>query len=397
MVIVLPYLEFYYRLIIDEPQEIVKCDKTYSCLVSFNCKQRWLLTATPQPLDFMMQLALGYEDGMKLPFRTMEAWFVQTRCRRDPPTLCLPVPPMHIYMKPITLLWQETSVMHSYAMQNDLQTAIRLASFFHTKKAMLSTSKSVQGLEKAKKFSSLAQWVRERGNELETLLLQHTANIERINRIISKAADEGIALMNKNACMVAAVEQESENAAEEVDPVAMQQLYEQYPGVPEELLLEREQSVRHANKTKQLLSFMDTVMETVTASSECLICMNKLGGRVVSMLPCLHSCCASCIAAMFRHTKSDKLQCPLCRHMVARHMVCTFLCASNEEGTSNLNADIRSKFGSKIFAVVSEILVILRKNPDDKIVVFAQWADLLEQISAAVPVNVNHWFNGNEM
>ena len=384
--IALPYLESYYRLIIDEPQEVVKCDKTFNCLLNFSCAHRWLLTATPQPLGLMMQLALRYEHNQRLPFRAMEAWFVQTRCRRDPPTLCLPIPSMHIYMKPVTLLWQETSVMHSYAMQDDLQTAIRLASFFHTKKARLNSG-SVPGLEKAKKFSSLAEWVRERGNELETQLLEHKANVERIEKIMSKAAKKGVALLDQVATVV------DKEGEDEIDPEAMERLYEEHPGVPEELLLERERSMKHVNKAKQLLIFMDSVMGTVTAESECLICMNKLGGRVVSMLPCLHSSCASCIATMFRCSRSAKVECPLCRHKVPRNMICTFLCAEKQPTTENINnlsSNIQSKFGSKIFAIVSEVLAILRKTRDDKIVVFAQWADLLEQISAAIPMEVEH-------
>ena len=384
--IALPYLESYYRLIIDEPQEVIKCDKTFNCLLNFSCACRWLLTATPQPLHLMMQLALQYEYNQWLPFRAMEAWFVQTRCCRDPPALCLPVPSMHIYMKPVTLLWQETSVMHSYAMQDDLQTAIRLASFFHTKKARLNGG-LVPGLEKAKKFSSLAEWVRERGNELETQLLEHKANVERIEKVMSKAAEKGVASLSTHDHQV-----EDKEGEDEIDPEAMERLYEQHPGVPEELLLERERSMKLVNKAKQLLIFMDSVMETVTADSECLICMNKLGGRVVSMLPCLHSSCASCVATMFRCNKSAKLECPLCRHKVPRNMICTFLCAKKQPTTENINlsGDIQSKFGSKIFAIVSEVLAILRKTLDDKIVVFAQWADLLEQISAAIPMEVEH-------
>ena len=392
--IVFPYLEPYYRLIIDEPQEVVKCDKTFNCLLNFSCAHRWLLTATPQPLSLMMQLTLRYEHNEKLPFRAMEAWFVQTRCRRDPPALCLPIPSMYIYMKPVTLLWQETSVMHSYAMQDDLQTAIRLASFFHTKKARLS-SRSVPGLEKAKKFSSLAEWVRERGNELETQLLEHKANVERIEKIMSKAAENLKRVASLGGQVATMMDKEGENEVEEIDPEAMEHLYQQHPGVPEELLLERERSMKHVNKAKQLLTFMDSVMEAVTADSECLICMNKLGGRVVSMLPCLHSSCASCIATMFRCNKFAKLECPLCRHKVPRNMICTFLCAEKQLTTKNVNVnmlsiDIQSKFGSKIFAIVSEVLAILRKIRDDKIVVFAQWADLLEQISSAIPVEVEH-------
>ena len=387
--VVLPYLEPRHRLIIDEPQEITKRDKTFNCLLDFSCKHCWLLTAIPQPLGLMMQLTLQYKQSSKLPLRAMEAWFVQTRCRQDPPILCLPIPSMHINMKPVTLLWQETSVMHSYAMQDDLQTAIRLASFFHMKKAKLCNA--IPGLERVKKFSSLAEWVRERGDELETQLLEHRANVERIEKIMSKAAKEGVPL---HGLVAAGVEKGSEDDVE-VDPVAMEQLYEEHPGVPEELLLERERSMKLANKVKQLLTFMDSVVETVTANSECLICMNKLGGRVVSMLPCLHSCCASCIATIFHNNKSDKIDCPLCRCRILRHTICTFLCADKQVTTENgsknlLDTDIQSEFGSKIFAIVSEVLVILRKTIDDKIVVFAQWTDLLEQISAAIPTEVEH-------
>ena len=282
--------------------------------------------------------------------------------------------------------------MHSYAMQDDLQTAIRLASFFHTNKAKLGRG-LVPGLEKAKKFSSLADWVRERGNELETQLLEHKANVERIEKIMSKAAEKGTLLLGTHSQLARVTDKENEDDIEEVDPVAMEYLYEQHPGYPKSCYLrERERSIKHVNKAKQLLTFMDSVVEMVTANSECLICMNKLDGRVVSMLPCLHSYCASCIATMFRCSKSAKLECPLCRCKVLCHMICTFLCAEAIEkiNANLLNSNVQSKFGSKIFAIVSEVLVILRKTVDDKIVVFAQWADLLEQISAAIPVEVEH-------
>ena len=393
---IMPYLNFVYRLIIDEPQDIVKNEAIFETLVGFQCKQRWLLTATPQSLDLMMQLALGYEYNPKLPFRAMESWFVKTRCRRDPPTLCLPVPPMHICMRPVTLLWQETAVMHSYAMQDDLQTAIRLASFFHKGKASRGTI--VRGLEKAVRFSSLAEWVKQRTNELESQLLEQQANAQRINQIVSDAIKGNGQYQN----YVDVVEKGNDNDKDEegIDPVAMEKLYEQYPGVSEELLLKRERCTAAVNQTKQLLTFMETVVNTVTASAECLICMNKLGGRVISMLPCLHSYCAVCVTTLFQRNQSAA--CPLCRKTILRHMVCTFLCATNDEEQmikemKNLNItdssfiqSIRGDFGSKVFAIVSEVVRILSENPMDKIVVFAQWADLLEQISAAIPTNIRH-------
>ena len=44
---IMPHLSFAYRLIIDEPQDIVKSYPIFDTLAGFQCKQRWLLTATP--------------------------------------------------------------------------------------------------------------------------------------------------------------------------------------------------------------------------------------------------------------------------------------------------------------------------------------------------------------
>jgi len=102
---------------------------------------------------------------------------------------------------------------------------------------------------------------------------------------------------------------------------------------------------------------METVVDTVTANAECLICM---GGRVVSMLSCLHSYCAVCIVTLLQC--KDSAACPLCCKTILRHRVCNFWCATNDEdqmtkGMKNLNIidsnfiqSIRGKFGSKVFA-----------------------------------------------
>ena len=144
-------------------------------------------------------------------------------------------------------------------------------------------------------------------------------------------------------------------------------------------------------------SAIDIYVDTVTANAECLICM---GGRVVSMLSCLHSYCAVCIVTLLQC--KDSAACPLCRKTILRHMVCTFWCATNDEDQmtkemKNLNIigssfiqSIRCKFGSKVFVIVTEVIRILCENLADKIVVFAQWADLFEQISAAIPVDMQH-------
>ena len=111
------------RLIIDEPQEIVSKPHLFNPLLQVKCRYCWVLTATPTPLQSVMQLALGYIESQhsSLPYESMLSWFTRTRARRDPPHLCLPVPPLHIHMKRVALLWQETSAMHSYVLRDYLQ------------------------------------------------------------------------------------------------------------------------------------------------------------------------------------------------------------------------------------------------------------------------------------
>lgn len=112
---------------------------------------------------------------------------------------------------------------------------------------------------------------------------------------------------------------------------------------------------------------------------------------MVSMLPCLHSFCATCAAQLF--ASRNQTLCPVCRASVNRREVCTFVCAEDlaVRGPSEYG-DLREKFGSKICAVIQQIAQILTDFPKDKILVFGQWHDLLRQLSSAMPKQIQHSF-----
>ena len=276
------------------------------------CPRRWLLTATPTPLATMMQLTLGYEETplCKLPHGSMLSWFVQTRCRRDPPYLCLPVPPLHIHMRPVTLLWQETSVLHLFTMRGDLQSAIRLASFFYFTREQIRRGQTDEALP----------GVTNHHGKLLTQLQQEEKALQRGEERISqekaafaeKQSQQDTQEKHVQATTPTAVSSHDGKDASE-DVINLEQVFEERDesGVSLGLLRTSLSHRQNIGNIERLLNFLTTISDTVTSDTDCLICMNQLGGRVVSMLPCLHSFCAACAAWLFAN--SSKSPCPVCR------------------------------------------------------------------------------------
>lgn len=380
------------RVIIDEPQEVVSKPELFYPLLQVNCPYRWLLTATPVPLRSIMQLALGYEEAQhsSFPYDSMLSWFARTRTRRDPPHLCLPVPPLHIHMKPVTLLWQETSVMHSFAMRDDLQAAIRLSSFFYFAHGKIRLDAAENALKGAKAFKSLNKWVESHHAMLSSQLEDQKVALKQVDKRISKEKNDYKKIRNQTSdnMMTGA----SVASLRDDEDVNIENIFEEdEPGVSLGLLKSRSVHRENIANFERRLVFLSTISDTVTSESECLICMNLIGGRVVSMLPCLHSFCATCAAQLF--ASRNQTLCPVCRASVNRREVCTFVCAEDlaVRGPSEYG-DLREKFGSKICAVIQQIAQILTDFPKDKILVFGQWHDLLRQLSSAMPKQIQHSF-----
>ena len=390
-----------FRLIIDEPQDIISKPEIFEALLRVDSSFRWLLTATPHPLASIMQLALGFDAHPKIPYNSMLSWFTRTRSRRDPPYLCLPVPALHIHMCPVTLLWQETFVLHSYAMRDDLQSAIRLSSFFYFTQGRSQQSEAAAALEAAtalkgaKAFHSLDDWVKTHQTKLSSQLKEAKQTLQATEKEISKQKAE-YAKREEHAQTAASVAEvpkshEQHEMVNEVesDVVNLERVFEEEDesGALLELLQARSSQRQNTRNCERLLNFLSSVTDTVTSDSECLVCMNQLGGRVISLLPCYHSFCATCAAQLF--IGSQRAPCPVCRQQTLRREICTFIC--QDESTVLLKS-LRERFGSKICSVVQEIVRIQKEFPQDKILVFGQWHNLLRQMSDAMPKEINHVF-----
>jgi hypothetical protein len=410
------------RVIFDEPQDILKKDYFDQFSYGFMCQNRWLLTATPNPMQDMIQLALGYKPDSRLPLESIHHWFVRTRCRRDPPAMCLPVPPLHIHMLPVTLTWQETSVVYMHAMQNHLQASIQLCSYFANVNIRGNIrdmsrdrmeSRPQPELHGAQQFDSLNDWIIHHRRELEAELISVRTNLFHISKQVSHQSSEFQKQLD-SMLLVSALpvashgtndhldekvkcdkqdEMDIELAAryEHLDEKAMEIMFDEYNGVDPELALRFKETTRETERLERLLRFLETVTDTISSDTECTICMELLCQSAVAMLPCLHAFCAICMIGLFG--SQNTAVCPVCRNATDRRQLCIFKYTKDEEEdnkavSSEVSNDPGSeKFcGSKIFTLAREITNVLKKFPTDKILIFAQWEGLLKQISKALPV-----------
>lgn len=280
----------FYRIIIDEPQEVVKKRNVFDSLVKNSSTRRWLLTATPDPLAPMMHLALGLDTSASrtLPYDSMLFWFSRTRCRRDPPFLCLPVPPLQVHMHPVTLQWQEMSVLHSFALQDDLQSAIRLASFFHlVHRGEGGDGGGGQGLHGAKTFVSMDNWVCKHRDALVEELTAAKLELIQLERQVALVKAAYVEEMKRRGMAAAEGAARIEGVGAAADVICIADIVDaEDVGVSDVLLQERSGVRKEVGTLERRLAFLKTVTESITPEAECMICMNTLDDRVVSIMPC---------------------------------------------------------------------------------------------------------------
>eukprot|EP00731_Ephydatia_muelleri_P007344 Em0003g1592a len=374
----------FYRIIVDEPQEVVKKHNVFTSLVRNGATRRWLLTATPDPLPLMMLLALGLDTTVArtLPYDSMLFWFSRTRCRRDPPFLCLPVPPLQVHMHPVTLQWQEMSVLHSFTLQDDLQSAIRLASFFHL---VHRGGGEGGGLHGAKTFVSMDDWVHQHREALLEELTAARMELSRLERQVTFERSAYAEEMKRRGVAEGVARIEASGATADVIRIA-DVVDEEDVGVSFVLLQERSGVSKNVGTLERRLAFLKTVTESITPEAECMICMNALDDRVVSIMPCLHCVCEVCALELFRGASSAS--CPLCRMSALKKDVCRFVCSPK----SVVEDHTQQTYGSKIACVTAQLLTILDTHPEDKVLVFGQWQDLLRQMCLAMPTGLQYCF-----
>ncbi|XP_062521909.1 uncharacterized protein LOC134196708 [Corticium candelabrum] len=389
------------RVIFDEPQDIVKKEYFDQLAFGLHCPYRWLLSATPNPMQDMIQLALGYKPDGRLPLESIHKWFIRTRCRRDSPSMCLPVPPLHVHMLPVTLTWQETVVAHMHAMADHLQASIRLCSYFANVDIRGNISESNEARTDAagcepvllgvRRFSSLDDWIVSHRQELQDELDHIQSNLHHITLLVRQQYHQ---FQQHLEAIPIVSDQESDvvNSDDHFDQEAMEVMFDEHSGVDPELVSRRQELIREAKKHERLLRFMESVCQTISSEMECTICMERLGLSIITMLPCLHSFCAICVINLFGDLQTAS--CPVCRSEAQRRELCTFRC--NDQVTDDvwistglLSDDPESPHfrGSKLWTLAREVGRVLDKHLDDKVLIFAQWDELLRQISLILPTD----------
>jgi len=146
--------------------------------------------------------------------------------------------------------------------------------------------------------------------------------------------------------------------------------------------------------------------------AECAVCFERLGGKSVTVLRCLHHFDKTCVARLIAANSARggggasarTVTCPLCRVPTRRKNMCTFIhrhvraqgsaegdeeTEDEEEEETESEAPHTSRVGSKPAALADLLDGILRSNPGDKVVVFAQRPETVAAIASRVATRID--------
>eukprot|EP01102_Stenamoeba_stenopodia_P023167 TRINITY_DN9896_c0_g1_i1.p1 TRINITY_DN9896_c0_g1~~TRINITY_DN9896_c0_g1_i1.p1 ORF type:complete len:637 (+),score=134.37 TRINITY_DN9896_c0_g1_i1:119-2029(+) len=373
----------FHRIIFDEPQDVATAPFA-SLLILLRANYRWALTATPEPIPFVLKLVWGEE--IEAPYDlVLKSKFIRYRAKRNPPGECLPVPPLRVHMIPVSLRWQEMSVAHIEALKFNLQAAIRLASFrdFDSIESVTTSSKPAL---------SLNAWVKSTRDDISAKISHFTYIVQavqlKLERQIKERGESRLTdvLFKDNGKDDNNVLEEQKSAMKEEDEGDIiddsHQMFDEEDGLNPEDVREFHEASAKLKEQKRYLTFLNAIVEMLSdPSAECPICYNLLSENDITVLKCLHPLCTPCVSILFKNTNSAA--CPLCRQPCNRQLLCTFKPEKpqleDKEDTVGQN-----NFSSKIDALVIKVIEVLTKNPEDKILIFAQWDKLIEQIHFAL-------------
>ena len=137
-------------------------------------------------------------------------------------------------------------------------------------------------------------------------------------------------------------------------------------------------------------NFFDSVLHAVEQAEdlECLICLENIGvGNQLSIAPCGHIHCLTCIERVFQYGKG---RCSACRNPIARDKCAKMSVKAKDEPPEEPETpEVKSpevedekekidynKYGSKVGALVNFILDKEKNEPESKIILFVQFHSL---------------------
>ncbi|KAK9805422.1 hypothetical protein WJX73_004034 [Symbiochloris irregularis] len=140
------------------------------------------------------------------------------------------------------------------------------------------------------------------------------------------------------------------------------------------------QELRAASKGKQAAGAagQPPVVEQENPTS-CPICLDSSERRAITS--CGHLFCSGCI----HECVATRRSCPLCRTGLTTEDI--FDAATDEEAAAAEDETVIGDFGTKVKALVKEVLDMRRKDPTDKCVVFSAWARVLRLVAVALKRN----------
>ena len=132
-------------------------------------------------------------------------------------------------------------------------------------------------------------------------------------------------------------------------------------------------------------NIFNDIEEKLNNDEDCPICMESLSTLTKTITPCGHVFCSSCISGVNEHTNSNKIKCAMCRHSYT---------ISDTVVIKNENVEITGpKLGTKIEHLVNTLKEIISNDPNNKIIVFSQWDNMLRLVSKVLDTyNINNLF-----
>ncbi|KAG0565163.1 hypothetical protein KC19_8G169500 [Ceratodon purpureus] len=141
-----------------------------------------------------------------------------------------------------------------------------------------------------------------------------------------------------------------------------------------------------------------------SSEEECPICHELLGSRFM-VLPCGHVLCCKCMLKLVERStlpqSQKKINCPSCRRRTNASEVAYVVNAYEKEGLDpaiaqlqggekedvDFASSVKGSYGTKLEAVLRRILRLKSEDPEMKVLLFSEWAGVLDVVEHALTTN----------
>lgn len=396
---------FWPRRIVDEAHELLAGTKRAEAVMSIKANYTWLLTATPS-FDLRqssgracLPLLLGVQtvslagvrddDGVRI---LTEPWamdaFLTTWCRRSG---AIAKKPLTEHTIEVTLTPKELALYHSYQ-NSSLAHMLQFCSYHNELHSgpredggkVFTVSQTAEQLQVERRDRQ--DEIQKELRAIEQRLPQSWTYVERqLERYAPEFLPKMMEHVENKGRLVSFMETqfaEHQQLKSELGPAisSLSQVLSQHRGASSKL----------ASVIRQQ-AYYESIMALLSnpADLQCAICLGTIPMEKTSLLVCGHCFCESCLNS-FWGGRPD-VSCPCCRQPLKRKRDIRIVDrrppvveekVSEKAGEGQV--ELADRFGSKIKRLVELIREIEADKAQGKILVFAQWDHLLNQIGEAL-------------